>query len=339
MKRLSFRVKAKYNRMLAEISMRTGLSLSKPTFICAKMTMRCNSRCAHCNIWNMEFNERELTTEQWLKALDELHEWLGDFRMYFTGGEALLRSDTPDILEYAVRLGIRVELLSNGLIFDESLARRIISTGIDQITISLDGMTPEVHDRFRGDPGYHDRTIAAILMLNRFRREAGSSMKILLKTVISANNLHELEAIGRWAHEQDADLLFQPIEQNYGESPDPVWYKNSPLWITDIPKVREVFASLRRLRDAGAAILNSDADFDRYCRYFEQPELLMNTIQGHHTTDSAYCPSAVGSFVMSSNGDVRMCFGMEPIGNVAEQTPRELWRSRPRCWIKPCGHR
>lgn len=329
-----------FNRATVELSLRTGLSLSKPTFVCAKMTMRCNSRCAHCDIWKIDYNEKELTTAQWFHVLDGLRSWLGTFYMYFTGGEALLRHDMPEILEYAVKIGIRVELLSNGLIFDEELARRVVSTGIEQITISLDGVTPAVHDRFRGEPGYHVQTIAAIEMLNRFRQEANAPMKVLLKTVISANNLHELEALAKWAQVHGCDLLYQPIEQNYGEKPDPTWYLNSPVWITDLHRLRNVLDSLRLLRDQGGSILNSDADFERYYSYFAQPESLMKSIQAHHTKDgSKFCPSAVGSFVISSNGDVRMCFGMAPIGNVAEISPREIWRRRKRCWAAPCGFR
>lgn len=333
------KIRCNTSRLLTLSSMFTGLNLNKPTYICAKITMRCNSRCAHCNIWNMDFDEREMTSEQWFHVLDELRRWLGPLRMVFTGGEALLRDDLLSILEHAVHLGIKVELLSNGLIIDEAQARRIVASGIDQITISLDGISPAVHDRFRGEPGYHDKTVSAILLLNKLRREAASPLRILLKTVISANNLHELEAIARWAGENRLELLYQPIEQNYGEELNQKWYRNSSLWITDLQLLKEVFTALRLFREPSGTILNSDDDFDRYYAYFEKPETLMSTIQGHDTKNRKHCAHAVGNFVISSNGDVRMCFGMTPIGNVAEQSPQEIWQGRDHCWANPCVFR
>lgn len=331
---------SKWNSALMKASMVAGLNLNKPTYVCAKMTMRCNSRCAHCNIWQMEYNEQELTTDQWLRTLNELRGWLGKFRMVFTGGEALLRDDMVTILGYAVNLGISVELLSNGLIIDDVLARRIVATGIDQITHSFDGITPDVHDRFRGDAGYHAKTSAAIRALVHARQELNKPLRILLKTVISNNNLHELVTIARWVQAQGLEVQYQPIEQNYGEEADPGWYKQSPLWITDLPALREALNHLRVMCVEGGVIANSADDFDRFYRYFEKPEELMAAIQSHHAQDGAkYCPSAVGNFVISSNGDVQMCFKMGPIGNVSIQSPKEIWRGRARCWAGPCDYR
>jgi MoaA/NifB/PqqE/SkfB family radical SAM enzyme len=333
------RVSSKWNTVLLQASLKTGLNLGTPSYVCAKMTMRCNSRCAHCNIWKMDFEEKELTTDQWLRVLDELANWLGRFRMDFTGGEALLRSDMPAILEHAVKLGISVELLSNGLAIGDEMARRIAATGIDQITMSMDGFTPEVHDRFRGAPGYHAATRGAILRLSECRTTAPRPFRILLKTVISAHSLGELAALARWAREHQLEIKYQPIEQNYGEQPDPAWYRTSPLWIVDLDALRGELDALRRLKADGCPIVNQDGDFDRFYRYFAQPETMMARIQAHNSSDEQGACGGIGNFVISSNGDVRMCFGMEPFGNVTQKSPRELWRDRKRCWAAPCDHR
>jgi MoaA/NifB/PqqE/SkfB family radical SAM enzyme len=327
------------NRVLIKASMRTGLSLNNPVSICARMTMRCNSRCVHCNIWKKNFGP-ELETDQWLRALDNLRAWLGAFEMVFTGGEALLRPDMPLLLEHAVALGIRAELLSNGICMDEQKAIAVAATGIDQITISLDGISPSVHDAFRGKSGFHDKTMSAINALNSARRKREMPLRILLKTVISANNLHELVPIAVWAKEQGLEVQFQPIEQNYEEDLDPAWYHASPLWIKDLDLLCETINTLRQQRAQGAAIANSDDDFLRYIEYFKRPDAMMAIIQAHCSENySSHCPMAVGDFNISSNGDVRMCFLMEPIGNIALKKPETIWKERKRCWSGPCDHR
>lgn len=334
------RMRAKSNNLLAEVSLKTGLNLNKPTYICAKMTMRCNSRCVHCNIWDMEFGEQELTTDEWRRVLDGLHEWLGSFSMVFTGGEALLRDDMLEILAYAVSRDIRVELLSNGILVDDRLAQRIVATGITQFTTSFDGINAETHDRFRGGSGFHARTLSAIAAIRAHRQGQEKPLKILLKTVISANNQEELVAIARFAREQGLEVLYQPIEQNYGEEPNAHWFGDSKLWIRDVVKLKQEIARLQEFKRQGYPIVNSVDDLATVIRYFEYPEELMTAVQAHDTRTAAdACRHAVTNFVISSNGDVRMCFKMEPIGNLRKAAPREIWHNRQRCWTETCDYR
>jgi len=334
------RVRAKGNNLLAEVSLKTGLNFNKPTYICAKMTMRCNSRCVHCNIWDMDFGEQELTTDEWRRSLDGLHEWLGSFSMVFTGGEALLRDDMLEILTYAVNKDIRVELLSNSIVVDDQLAKRIVDSGIAQYTTSFDGINAETHDRFRGGAGYHDKTLTAIKSLCAHRQAQASPLKILIKTVISNNNLEELAAIARFAQDHGLEVLYQPIEQNYGEESNSDWYKDSPLWICDIKKLKTEIALLQKLKREGCPIVNSMDDLATIIRYFECPEELMAAVQAHDTRSATdTCRHAVTNFVISSNGDVQMCFKMKPVGNLRNATPREIWQYRQRCWTQGCNYR
>jgi MoaA/NifB/PqqE/SkfB family radical SAM enzyme len=328
------------NRALQKMSLVTGLSLNKPTYICAKMTMRCNSRCIHCNIWKTKYDIEELSTAQWIRILDQLRQWLGVFNMVFTGGEALLRPDMLAILIHAVGLGINVTLLSNGLIIDETMAEAIISTGIAQVTISVDGLSAAIHDGFRGEAGFYEKTISTILILNRLRRQNAKPMRLLLKTVISANNLHELPALAIWAKKQGLEIQFQPIEQNYGEEPNPAWFLTSPLWIKNLDTLCKVIDELRQFKQQGFPIVNSESDFIRYSEYFRKPEELMVMIQAHYSKKQAKsCYAAMGDFVISCNGDVQMCFRMHPIGNAAAKPPQIIWQERQRCWAGPCNYR
>ena len=328
-------LKYRGNQVLARMSFVTGWSISKPEYVCAKMIMRCNSKCVHCNIWKTNFNERQMSFDEWIRALNGLRKWLGPFRIAFTGGEALLRDDMVSILSHAVKIGIRVELLSNGLKIDDVLAGKIVDTGIDQITMSFDGLSPEVHDRFRGGTGFHALTTAAIkAFLNR-----KNSPRILLKTVISANNIHELAGIAQCFSDPRLQVMYQPIEQNYGEQVNCQWYHGSPWWIRDLETLKCQFDKLKEIKNSGNVIANPITDFSLFYDYFANPDVLMSTIQRHGKKLSNICTEAMGNFVISSNGDVQMCFEMKPIGNLMQNTPKEIWSKRPKCWMTPCGYR
>lgn len=334
------KIRSRINALLAHVSLSAGLNLNLPTYICAKMTMQCNSRCAHCNIWNMAHPGPEMTTVEWFATLESLRGWLGEFSMVFTGGEALMRPDMVKILNHAVKLGIRVELLTNGLMVSDDLAGRVVSAGVSQVTLSLDGVNPATHDRFRGGEGFHAATVSAIHSFASHREKSGRRMVILLKNVISSNSLDELVDVALWARDHGCEVLYQPIEQNYGEAPDPTWYTRSPLWIADLPPLRAQLVELKRLKLSGVPIRNTVEEFDTILRYFDCPEELMDAIQGHDTrTRGGVCRHAVTNFVIESNGDVKMCFKMEPIGNLRTALPQEVWQSRARCWAGPCDYR
>ena len=162
----------------------------------------------------------------------------------------------------------------------------------------------------------------------------------MLKTVISSNNLGELRSMATWAQQHDLDIRFQPIEQNYGETANQDWYLNSPYWVKDLSLLREQIAGLKNIKASGANIDNSLEELETFVRYFESPEDLMSSIQGHDIrTPQGLCRHALTNFVISSNGDVRMCFKMEPIGNICEQAPDKIWARRSRCWTTECGLR
>ena len=83
------------------------------------VTYRCNNDCAHCyNARERDFPE--LTTDQWKKILDQL--WaLGVPHIVFTGGEATLRNDLPELIAHAESNGQITGLNTN--------ARRLANMG------------------------------------------------------------------------------------------------------------------------------------------------------------------------------------------------------------------
>ena len=90
--------------------------LEKPQQITFDLTDRCQMQCVTCSKWKTVASDvmsKELTTDEWKKALSELRNWLGEgFWFCFSGGEPFLRQDIFEIAEYAKNSGIP---LINGL--------------------------------------------------------------------------------------------------------------------------------------------------------------------------------------------------------------------------------
>lgn len=60
-----------------------------------------------------------------------------------------------------------MNLVSNGYLIDENVAKRLKESGISNVQISLDGINPEQHDNFRGKYGSFDKAINAIKCLKK----------------------------------------------------------------------------------------------------------------------------------------------------------------------------
>ena len=81
--------------------------------------------------------DRELTTEEWQRILDIAWQ-AGVPHVTFTGGEATLREDLPDLIAYAEKNGQVCGLLSDGLkLADKSYLHSLLNSGLDHLLFLL----------------------------------------------------------------------------------------------------------------------------------------------------------------------------------------------------------
>ncbi len=163
-----------------------------PMLVYWEMTLACGLACRHCRASAMaERSPFELTTAEGLRLLDDI---TGFGRPYphvvFTGGDPLLRPDLEELVLAATERGIGCSLApaATGLLTREALSR-LKAAGIQNISLSIDGSTAEIHDGFRGVGG----TFATTLESARFAREAG--LPIQVNTLITDETLSDLPAI------------------------------------------------------------------------------------------------------------------------------------------------
>jgi len=81
--------------------------------------------------------DRELTTDEWRTILDKAWQ-AGIPHVTFTGGEATLRDDLPDLIAHAEKNGQVCGLLTDGLQFnDKNYLELLLQTGLDHILFLL----------------------------------------------------------------------------------------------------------------------------------------------------------------------------------------------------------
>jgi len=104
---------------------------------------------------------RELTVDEWIKALDNLWNF-GVPHVCITGGEPTLREDLVDIIEHASALGMMVGLLTDGERLSSNAFRgRLMDAGLSYVQVSLASDDATIHAKVLGTPD-HAKTVNGI---------------------------------------------------------------------------------------------------------------------------------------------------------------------------------
>jgi MoaA/NifB/PqqE/SkfB family radical SAM enzyme len=158
-----------------------------------EITSRCNLSCRHCFVNTNSTDDIELV--YCMKVIDYIREANNFGKIMLTGGEPFIRTDIFDILSYIKKSipDIIVDLTTNMTLLDESKILKLHKIGIDELTVSLDGVG-EKHDKIRGMTGCFEKVIRNIESALRNR------LYIDIVCVVSSLNVYDLEEI--------ADMVF-----------------------------------------------------------------------------------------------------------------------------------
>jgi 12,18-didecarboxysiroheme deacetylase len=164
-------------------------SKDKKPVVVWNMTKRCNLKCVHCYAFaeGEGYKGKELSTEEGKRLIDDLTDF-GVPVILFSGGEPLLRADLPELINYAVKKGLRAVISTNGTLITEEKARIFSEFSLSYIGVSLDGIG-DVNDAFRGMKGAYDMALAGI----RNAKRAG--IKVGLRFTIHKGNYLEIPNI------------------------------------------------------------------------------------------------------------------------------------------------
>ena len=187
----------RYGRQSARLpSHLLQFSADRKPVVVWNMTRRCNLTCSHCyaSASGMVAGD-ELSTAEGRALLRDLAGF-GCPVVLFSGGEPTVREDLPELAEYAVSLGLRAVVSSNGTRIDEAMARRLQSIGLSYVGISIDGARDH-HNHMRRDPTAYDRALAGL----RACRDAG--LKVGLRHTLTRLNHDDIDELFRLLEDED----------------------------------------------------------------------------------------------------------------------------------------
>lgn len=130
--------------------------------IAIELTAFCNQRCDYCyNEWRGEGGQSTGDTETLLRRARRLLDaWELD-HVTLTGGEPLAHPGAFLLLELFRDHGVPLQMISNGGLITEAVARRLASYDLRFVQITLNGPDAPLHEEHVGR-GHFERTLAGI---------------------------------------------------------------------------------------------------------------------------------------------------------------------------------
>ena len=267
---------------------------------------RCNCRCVMCDIWKTT-DAQEITAADLDRHAADI-EALGVRWVVFSGGEPLMHSDLFRLCARLRQLGIRLTVLSTGLLLEKH-AQAIVEH-VDEVIVSLDG-PPDVHDRIRRVPGAFERMCGGVRALHRIRAD----FPVAARCTVQKQNCRHLAATVQAARELGlrsisflaADLTSAAFNRPVGWPPE----RQAEVAL-DAGEITALEREIDALNEDGF-ILESPEKLRRIAHHFRAHLGLVEPV-------APRCNAPWVSAVVESDGTVRPCFFHEPIGSLAQES-------------------
>lgn len=280
---------------------RSLVTKTSPAYVQYYITARCNLACQQCNIIYADADSAEMTIEQIRRTAENLAE-IGVCMVLLIGGEPFVRRDLPDIIEAFTSNDIHVRMQTNGLATEEMLGR-CIAAGAHDISISLDTLSGTMQDSING--GYArswESAIRTIAMVNRMFPANGTAF---FGTVLMPENLEHVRDVLEFATAIGWGVSLVPAHVSTQDRPQ--GFRSFDADATcrfpaaSYGRVREVLQELKRMRDRGMNLYDSDEYLDDIYRF-----IAGEPIRWRRRNDDV-CDSPSLYFALEPNGNVNPC--------------------------------
>jgi MoaA/NifB/PqqE/SkfB family radical SAM enzyme len=256
--------------------------------------------------------------------------------IFFVGGEPFIEEKILDVVKYAVSLGMRTGITTNGALLNDEKSDRIFDSGLANLTFSIDGPDKETYGRIRGE-GIFETVISNLkkFILKRKNKKLKSPEVAILCTVMR-QNIDKLPEMVRFAKNLEVDsIYFQPVvSDNTDQSCDhfvDTWIDSKKYDVLD--------------KNVDALIKLKNGGFGDFIKISQQKLMLMNSYFRQELLNERKCYIGFSRLIVTQDHLLYFCApdpltGRETLGDVDKMPLRQLWKSqeakRFRKYIKKC---
>lgn len=281
-----------------------------PKYLMMKITNLCNSNCAYCShaVSNLQEVKSDISLDLILKTIREA----GEMRVTaasINGGEPLVRNDIPQIVSALVQERITPVLMTNGLLLPqywEELGER----GLRYIIMSFDSLNPDTYRKQRG--ANFENAMAGIEAAVALQKKYADA-HIHITTVLTRDNAEELPHLVEFMTARNIYVQISPYHHFNPIVPN-------LLRISDAETIYSLTGTLLRMKRQGMLIANSEGFLSHLPDFF---------LKNQRVPSLYKCLIGYTNVFVDANMNVRCCWdgSFEPIGNLQEQSLKEIWNS------------
>lgn len=291
------------------------MTLVSPTEVTVELTNACNLRCEYCYAGSGERYPDELSTSEWKQVLQQLST-LRVFGVFFGGGEPMIHPDFFELVQFAQDAGLDTWVSTNGTLIDQRAARKLASSGLKPVQVSVDGASDGTHNSIRGQPWAFRRTVEGMENL----RKEGVPFQVSM--TVTQRNIDEIEDLVALVAPLGANAVFLSSARpsvSAGTKQDDIAPSTDAELALD--------ARVKELRAAYPALALSFVG-----RHGDAPGKLS---PNWTAIDDAYshCWAGRTRLVIDPQGDVFGCeLARDPAliaGNVRKHPVQAIWRDSP----------
>jgi radical SAM protein len=308
----------------------------RPMLVFWEVTRACQLACFHCRASATEGAlPGELTTTEGRDLIDQIAAFGRPYPiLVLTGGDCLLRPDLFDLVAHAKGLGVPVALSPSVTPqLTPAKIEQMVSSGINAVSISLDGALPATHDGVRGIPGHFEDTIKAITALS------AAGLTVQVNTTVMRANLDELADVADLIAKAGAHIweVFFLVQVGRGVATDaisPDEHEDVCHFLFDASQhgfiVRTVEAPFfRRIvfrRQEGDPAPTSAL----YQKLSGRLEALMGPATARARAQTASTRDGKGILFVAHDGEINPAgFLPLPLGNVRDESIATIYRDNP----------
>jgi MoaA/NifB/PqqE/SkfB family radical SAM enzyme len=299
---------------------------------------------AHSHLLPAQPHKTILPRDSFERLLRELND-LGTHRIEICGsGEPMLHPDALPMLRLVKDLGMECILITNGSRLTPEVCEELVDMGLDVLRVSINAATDEAHHAITQAPvGERTRIMSLLGRIVELREQRGSRAPFVGVTiVVQRENFGELPMLA----EESARLGLDSIEfisLGINEAS-----QSLALSFDELEEARRQVAQADAIMRAAGKTTNADSFLARPRDAYWTKKIFTQI------------PCHIGQFFcrVNANGDVNPCCGCSRVvGNITQQTFRELWTSQtyrafrreavdlpnrdepaPQCRCYSCGH-
>jgi len=202
--------------LIASRMMRKPLVSGLPWSASIEPTTSCNLRCPECptGMRSLLRPKGSMTLETFEKVLDRLSSRLMYLTLYFQG-EPMLNPDFAEMAAMARKRKIFVATSTNGHYLDQTNIDKLLSSGLNYLIVSVDGMDQESYSKYRVGGQLQKVTEGIKLLVAERKRRKLHAPFIEIQFIVMRHNQHQMEPMKAFAKEVGVDRLAFKTAQVY----------------------------------------------------------------------------------------------------------------------------